>query len=422
MLALARGDSRERPANFPMAFFEASTIPSVKTLPTLIPRCGACGLDKGCKSPKMPVSGEGRKGILIVAEAPGADEDEQGVQLVGVAGQYLRSVLRRFDVDLDRDCWKTNSLICRPHENRTPTSDEIDYCRPNLLNAIRDLQPRMIVPLGLPAVRSLLGPLWKEDVGTMTQWAGWQIPLQKWNCWVAPNYHPSYVKRSEEENNGSVVKIWFERYLENAMQLEGRPWDIVPDYASQVRVILDPDEAAAAIREIINRKCAVSFDYETDRLKPDVKEEAEIVCCGVCVGGTAAVAYPWVGEAIAATSELLRSPVPKIGANTKFESRWTLSKLEHGVNNWKWDTLLAAHHQDNREGITSVKFQAFVELGIEPWNTHIEPFLRAIDDTANGRNRIHEVDLRSLLIYCGLDALVEYKIAEKQKFRFDRYR
>jgi uracil-DNA glycosylase family 4 len=214
----------------------------------------------------MPLTGEGRRGILIVAEAPGADEDAQNMQLVGDAGQLLRRALANVDINLDLDCWKTNALICRPPGNRTPTDKEIDHCRPNLFNEIKRLQPRQIMPLGATAVRALLGPYWREAVGSMTQWAGWQIPLQALNCWVTPNYHPSYVLRSRDDPEGPAVKVWFERILAQAVKLEGRPWDVVPDYAKEVRPVFDPSEAAQWIREKMQLGGAFAFDYETDRL------------------------------------------------------------------------------------------------------------------------------------------------------------
>lgn len=396
-----------------MALFEASTIPTRKQLPLLIPRCGSCGLFRGCKSPKMPISGEGRKGILVIAEAPGEDEDNQNTQLIGRAGQYLRSVLSRFDVDLDRDCWKTNALICRPPENRTPSVDEIDDCRPNLIKALRDLQPRHVIPLGAAATRSLLGHIWKEDPGAFGQWVGWRIPLQQGNFWVTPTYHPSHVKRSEDEKIGPVVKLWFEKHLEDAINnCHGRPWETVPDYESEIQIVTDPEVAARRIRWMIDQGKAVAFDYETDRLKPD-PPDSEIVSCAVCWNGERTIAYPWVGEAIIATSELLQSELPKLGANKKFEERWSRAKLGHGVVNWKWDVCLSGHHLDNRRNITGVKFQSFVRLGFPPWNSHIEPYLEA--PTAITKNRIREIDLRSLLLYNGIDSLVEFKISTKQR-------
>lgn len=396
-----------------MPLFEASAVPTKKQLPLLVPRCGDCGLFRGCKSPKMPITGEGRKGILVVAEAPGADEDDQNTQLIGQAGQYLRSVLRRLDIDLDRDCWKTNALICRPPDNRTPTDAEIDDCRPNIIKALNDLQPRHIIPLGASAVRSVLGHMWKESTGPFGTWVGWKIPHQKRNCWVTPTYHPSHVKRSEDERIGPVVKLWFEKHLEEAIDnCHGRPWEVIPDFEKEVRIIFDPNDAAREIRWMINAGGAVSFDYETDRLKPD-PPDAEIVTCAVCWNGKKTIAYPWAGEAVKATSELLLSNMPKIGANKKFEERWSRAKLGHGVRNWKWDVNLSAHHLDNRRDITGVEFQAFVLLGQLPWGDDVVPFFDA--PTAIAKNRIRQLDMRTLLVYNGIDALVEYKAAVIQR-------
>jgi uracil-DNA glycosylase len=82
--------------------------------------CEQCGLYKGCVSPKMEVTGKGGKKILIIAEAPGKTEDEQGIQLIGEAGQILRNCLEELDYNLDRDFWKTNIINCRPPGNRNP--------------------------------------------------------------------------------------------------------------------------------------------------------------------------------------------------------------------------------------------------------------------------------------------------------------
>ncbi len=402
-----------------MSFFDSSLVVSKPSEPSLIPRCEACGLWQGCLSPKMPVSGQGKRGVLIVAEAPGGDEDRKGTQLIGAAGRELRRTLAKFDVDLDRDCWKTNSLICRPPENRTPEKDEIDYCRPNLLKTIRDLNPRVIILLGGTAVKSMMAPLWKEDVGPISKWVGWKIPCQKYNTWICPTYHPSYVNRANSDDHeqkmreGPVIKLWFERHLKAAFELQGRPWDEVPDYESEIRVMFDPNQAAKWISNKIKIGGKFAFDYETNRLKTDY-DNAEIVCCSVCWNGIETIAYPWVGEAITATKELLVSEHPKIGANHKFEHHWTKRILGVDVVNWEWDTMISAHHLDCREGITSVKFQALVRLGKEDWSGSIRPYLESYAGSG-GLNRIREADLRSLLIYCGVDSVCEYKIHELQK-------
>ena len=339
------------------------------------------------------------------------------VDSVVVRNQRRQMYLYCLEVD-DDSSYVSLGLVshnCRPEGNRKPTKNEIDYCRPNLINTIKELKPKVIIPLGGTAIRSMLGPHWREDVGEVTTWVGWRIPLHRPNVWVAPNYHPSYVLREEKDKSSiaPVLKLWFRRHLEAAFTLTDRPWGRPPDYASQVRVELDPDAAAGWIRSIIHRGGATSFDYETNMLKPD-SDEAEIVSCAICWRGKETVAYPMVGEAVTATKEYLLSDLPKIGANEKFEDRWSRSRLGCAVVNGVWDCMQSAHHLDCRSGITSVKFQAFVRLGQEPWDVAIRPYLVAADG-GNAKNRIRQADMRTLLLYNGLDSLMEYYIGGLQR-------
>ena len=142
-------------------FFSAAEIRPAKTLLTLAPKCGKCGLYKTCQSPKMPVTGEGRKKLLIIAEAPGAREDQRGIQLCGESGRLLEKTLRKFGVEMRRDCWLTNALSCRPPKNATPTSEQIAHCRPLVVRAIQELNPEKIILLGGPAVKSVYDWRWK---------------------------------------------------------------------------------------------------------------------------------------------------------------------------------------------------------------------------------------------------------------------
>src|SRR4051812_20143993 len=124
-----------------MGFFAAAEPAAARQRSSLVPLCGVCGLLKGCRSPRMPVSGEGRKGILIVGEAPGMNEDERGIQFCGKTGKLLERTLAKFDVDMRRDCWLTNSLACRPPRNKIDDARKIDYCRPLVVRAVNELRP-----------------------------------------------------------------------------------------------------------------------------------------------------------------------------------------------------------------------------------------------------------------------------------------
>lgn len=377
---------------------------------SMLPKCDACGLDKGCQSPKMKPTGAGGRRILVVGEAPGGDEDLQGRQFVGKAGKRLRTSLYHSGIDPDTDVWWTNALICRPPGNVIKDLKAVEYCRPNLLQTLEDLKPEIVLLLGGSAVRSLIPYLWREgagDTSAIGKWAGWRIPSQKINAWVCPTWHPSYLEREENP----VLDLWFQRHIDAVAELSGRPWpDGPPDYRSQVRSIFTEDESEAAIAEFIDRGLPTSFDFETNMLKPD-NSDARIVCVSLS-DGTNTVAFPWTTRVMGAFREFAISDVPKYGWNLKFEHKWTKAFCGVRVRNWKLCGMTGSHVLDNRPDINSLKFQAFVRLGQDGYDHHIKQFLKSKDAGGNAPNRIGEIDLGSLLLYCGMDSLLEHILAE----------
>lgn len=409
----------------PDGFFQDSLMTAARRPLPLVAKCGICGLAKQCKSPKMEVSGSGRKGVMIVGEAPGKDEDDKGIQFVGRTGQFLQKILRYIGVDMRRDCWVHNALSCRPgKDNVIRDPKAIDYCRPRVIDSIKKFDPTVIILLGKSAVASVIGHVWKENVGGSKTWAGWKIPSRDPNAWIMPTYHPSYVAR-EKNREAELYARTYQRHLQAAFDLAGtRPWnDDVPDEEKEVEIVYEPDTAAGIIRDFATRGGWVAFDYESDRLKPDSKQR-RIVACGVCWRGKRTIAFPWRGEAINAMKELLASPMPKIAHNLQFEKRWTERALGIQVGGWNveegkgWDTMNAAHVLDCRKGINSLKFQSFVRLGFPDYDSRIKPYLGSKGEGGNARNRIDEIDMPSLLKYVGLDALLTYRIAMQQRKEF----
>ena len=392
-------------------FFYNTETNFKKSIP-LLPQCGSCGLWKGCLSPKMPVAGQGLRKILVIAESPGKDEDQQNRPLVGRTGQRFQRTIADYGIDLFRDCWVTNSARCRPHLNQLPEK-AIEYCRPYVIQAVQELKPETIILLGAKAVKSLVGWLWKEDTGQFQRWTGWRIPVQKINCWVCPTYHPSYIERAEDDQdkNYELLERFWRQHLKAAFSKQGRPWKTVPDWESSVRIVMDDSEAADMILEMCKSSVPVAWDIEADRLKPDMPE-SEVVTCSLS-DGTTTFAFPWYGQAIKAMREFLQSDVSKIASNLKYEHRWMLRHMKLSVRKWEWDTMLAAHVLDNRPGLSSIKFQAFVRLGVDSWDSHITPYFKA--DNSNSKNRIKEISLPNLLKYNALDSLYEWKVSKIQK-------
>ncbi len=399
----------------PDGFFQIADLTPPGPRVAELPRCGECGLYLTCKSPKMPVYGDGAKKILICGEAPGETEDERGQPFCGKAGTLLREKLERFDVRLRRDCWTVNSIACRPDDNKLPPKS-VDHCRPLVVRAIRRLKPEVIILLGTAAVHSVIGWLWKQDTGGVNRWAGFQIPSRRLNAWICPTWHPSHVMREEpgkQLQRELLERVW-EKHLGRALRLKGRPRPRgEKPLNAGFEITMDHRFAASCLRSMLSVGKPIAYDYETDRLKPD-HADARIISCAVSDGGMT-VAYPWHGEAVKATGELLFSKIPKWGLNLKFEDRWTRKIFGRGVRNWQWDGMLAAHVLDNRSGITSLKYQAFCTLGEEPYSEAIEPYLKGEPDGGNNPNRITQYPLEKVLLYNAYDAILEYRLAAVQR-------
>ena len=391
-------------------FFSQSKIKS-KRKSNGLAQCGRCGLHKNCLSPKMPPTGEGRKKILFIAEAPGKREDEQNTQLIGDAGRLLRRYLRSKNINLDTDCWKTNACCCRRESSTPPENYMIEACRPNVFKVIKKYKPNVIILLGRVAMKSVLGSLWKENIGTASKWGGLAIPCRNPNAWIVPTLHPSHVL--VKKDNPLIGRLFRQQIKLGLSKAKNKPWDKPKtNNSKQIEIIIRPSQAAKKIYDMQKReKYASAFDYETNSLKPET-EGAEIISCSICWGGRTTIAFPWAGEAIEAVSNYIKSPSLKIASNLKFEDRWTRVKLGHGVRNWWYDTMIGSHVLNNAPGITSLKFQAFVLLGQEPYDDHIKPLLKS--NKENKLNQIHKIDIQDLLLYNGLDSLLEYKVAMKQ--------
>jgi uracil-DNA glycosylase len=117
-----------------------------------------CPLCKLSRSRINAVPGEGQLSskIIIIGEAPGKNEDEQGKPFIGAAGRILNQALEKADIKRD-EVFITNVVKCRPPGNRVPENDERDICRQYLDREISLIVPKVICVLGSTAYSSILG-------------------------------------------------------------------------------------------------------------------------------------------------------------------------------------------------------------------------------------------------------------------------
>lgn len=135
-------------------------------------------------------SGNPDADLMIVGEAPGADEDKQGLPFVGRAGQLLTKILAAIEIDRE-DVYICNILKCRPPNNRKPLASETDACEPYLWKQIELVKPRYILALGLTAANTLLKnkESMKDLRGNVHDYHG--IPMMV-------TYHPAALLRNPE--------------------------------------------------------------------------------------------------------------------------------------------------------------------------------------------------------------------------------
>jgi DNA polymerase len=136
--------------------------------------------------------------IVLIGEAPGAQEDAVGKPFVGRSGQLLDKMLAAIGLDRHSDgpnsVYITNTVFWRPPDNRTPTPAEIASCRPFLLKHLELIAPKIIVLVGGTAVKSVLQTT--DGIGKFrNKWLGFEVPGLGTVDMLA-TFHPAYLLRN----------------------------------------------------------------------------------------------------------------------------------------------------------------------------------------------------------------------------------
>lgn len=165
---------------------------TIRDLPALDQFLAGCTRCKLAPTRTNIVFGQGnpKAELMFVGEAPGRDEDEQGLAFVGRAGQLLTKIIEAIGRTRE-DVYIANVLKCRPPNNRNPERDEVETCKPFLNEQIRLIAPRVIVTLGTFAAQTLLET--DEPISRMRgQWRTTR------GVRVMPTFHPAFLLRSPD--------------------------------------------------------------------------------------------------------------------------------------------------------------------------------------------------------------------------------
>lgn len=170
-----------------------------------------CNLRFGARSTVF-ADGNPEADVMFIGEAPGRDEDRQGLPFVGRAGQLLDKML--LAIGLDRtSCYITNIIPWRPPGNRTPTPHEIELCRPFIERHVVLAAPKVVVLMGNVSTKSLLGTT-RGILSLRGTWSSYR-PNSDTEIPAMPTLHPAYLLR-----NPAHKRLSWQDFLSVRMRLD----------------------------------------------------------------------------------------------------------------------------------------------------------------------------------------------------------
>ena len=360
--------------------------------------CATCGLSEKCRSPKIKRFGEGRKKILFVGQCPGGLEDREGRNFVGRSGRLLDRNCGYLDINLDVDCERTNVVRCYPGKDvkghdKDPTKDQIKCCLPNLERDIQEVQPKLIICLGTPAIQTVLKSSALGSSSKSSILHGKIFPYHKYNCWVGCSYHPSFFLHRKNKKDVPDDEIIFSYDLANIISYLDDPLP-QPLTSEGNECITDVDEAVAILEYYCNSEKPVSFDYETNLLD-SFQAEAKLLSVSITDEVESASFIP-IGlkgifneedqaRIMVALRNFLKSDAPKICQNYYMEELWGRNIVGQSMNHFIHDTMVTAHVINCNPRTTGLAYQAFEMTGheykhmVDPSKIEDEPLEKTCD-------------------------------------------
>ena len=174
----------------------------LNALRQLVTGCTLCDLHQS-RSQTVFGIGNPQADLMIIGEAPGADEDAQGEPFVGRAGQLLSAMLKAIGLQRDQ-VYIANILKCRPPNNRDPQPEEVAQCWPYLQRQIELIQPKLIMALGRISAHRLL-----QTNTSLARLRGQMHYLDNMGAPIIVTYHPAYLLRSPTEKRKAWEDLQF---------------------------------------------------------------------------------------------------------------------------------------------------------------------------------------------------------------------
>ena len=150
--------------------------------------------------------------IMIIGEAPGEEEDINGIPFCGRSGKLLEGAFNRFGIFREKNCYITNSVFWRPPANRKPEKTELEACRPFLERMIKIIKPHLIITAGSVAMQNAVGL--EKNISDFRQ-KSFNFNFlheEKEDIPVVTIYHPAYLLRSPSKKRDAYLDLlWLQR-------------------------------------------------------------------------------------------------------------------------------------------------------------------------------------------------------------------
>tara|TARA_B100000686_G_scaffold352637_1_gene455355 strand:+ start:9245 stop:10063 length:819 start_codon:yes stop_codon:yes gene_type:complete len=171
------------------------TYNSIQELSSAIRKFDGCSLSRTATN-TVVYDGDPQAKLMIIGEAPGAEEDRSGLPFVGPAGQLLNKMLAAINIQR-QDCYITNIIFWRPPGNRAPTPDEIEICKPFVYRQIELVKPKIIVLAGGISAKGMLNRT--EGITRLRgKWQQITTPVLTKPISAIATFHPAYLLRQPQ--------------------------------------------------------------------------------------------------------------------------------------------------------------------------------------------------------------------------------
>lgn len=420
-----------------MGFFNLFEGMDIST--TCTSNCASCGAYMHCKSAKLEGS-VGTNDILLILPQPTETEDAMGACGYGEEYTWLR---RQFsDVGISfNECSKINLTGCFGATNK----DAVSLCRNRIDNFIKLVKPKLVIAFGSDSLDCTVGVDWTRSLGDIEKWHSFTIPFRRWadGTWLvhveSPKeivMHESLYKnekwksaKSFSEKVEAILRTGFYRmhthnlkegirnaYLKSKNEpIPKRPETLITPY------VFTEDEALVFLEKNYmylkeNPEAILTFDLETNMLKA-YNNNAKVYSCAVLADTSLGSGAFRITDKTKQAFIKLFTLKPKVcGANVKFDYVWNVVKL--GMNpddfNIHFDTVLMAHLLDNRDGVTSLKFNTYTLFGIA-YESDAHTYLESSEAGCNAENRVFEAPEHTILFYNALDVIYTYAVMLEQE-------